>query len=108
MAKIPTNKVKKAVKVAYLGQRPLLKMFFKGNIPVWTKAAEVERDALLKVGAAVWSNPELTPQDAIAFLGSDVPAPVVGGLVETLINQDKGFTLEVFLGTVKLVLNHLR
>lgn len=107
MAKIPTNKVKKSVKVAYLGQKPLHKMLFKSNVPVWTKAPEAEREALLKVGAAVWSNPATTPEEASALLASDVPAPTAGGVVEAFVSQDKVFALETFLFTTKAVLGFI-
>jgi hypothetical protein len=107
MAKVPANKVKRAVKVAYLGQKPLIKMFLKTNLPVWTKAAEAEREAFLKVGAAVYADPNTTVEAATALLGSSVPAPVAGGLAATFLAQENAFAFEVFLSTVKSILSHL-
>jgi hypothetical protein len=107
MAKVPTNKVKKSVKIAYLGQKPLVKMLFKTNLPVWTKASETERDAFLKVGAAVWVDPNTSVEAATALLASDVPAPSPNGLVETFLKQENAFAVEAFLGTVKSVQAHL-
>jgi hypothetical protein len=82
-------------------------MLFKTNLPVWTKASETEREAFLKVGAAVWSDPNTTVESASALLGSAVPAPVKGGLAEFFLNQENAFAFEAFLGTVKAVLGHL-
>ncbi len=107
MVKIPANKVKRAVKIAYLGQKPLLKMLFKVNLPVWAKAAEAEKAAFLAVGSALFVNPNTSVEEAVALLGVGIPAPVAGGLAEALLNPEKTFTMEVFVATVKAVLGHI-
>ena len=106
MAKIPTNKIKKAVKIAYLGQRPLLKTLFKTTIPMWAKSPEAERAALLKVGAAAFGNALLSAEEANSLLGAEVPAPAAGGLVEAFLSG-KMFAVSVFLNTTKEVLAEL-
>lgn len=108
MAKVPVNKVKRAVKISYLGQKALHKMLFKSNFPVWPKLNEVEQEALLKVGAGVWANPDTyTVVEATASLAADVPAPTAGGFVEAAIKPENGFSLQIFVTSVRQILGFL-
>ena len=98
--KVPTNKVKKASKVAYLGVRNAAKLYSKVNVPLWSKAPEAERDALMRVGGMIFGG----TTDTGVILGAlkDVPDVAPGSVIGFLTSEDPvaSKVLSVYVHTV--------
>lgn len=104
MAKVPTNKIKKASKVAYLGVRNAAKLYSKVTVPLWSKAPEAERDALIRVGGMIYNG----TTDVAVILGAlkDVPDVAPGSVVGFLTSEDPvaSKVLSVYVNTVSTLL----